>query len=146
MFTFRLQSVLDVRHALEEKALVAFSDERRRLAREEEILTAMLQKRESHVNQLREAANQPLRVSHVAVLISYLEILRQRIDAQKHVISEANRSLEVKRAELIAAAKKKKIMETLRENQLAEHRWETLTRERKELDELAVLRFAGGDT
>ena len=146
MFTFRLQSVLDVRQALKEKALVAFFDEGRRLAREEEILTALLQDRESHVDQLREAANRTLRVSHVAVLVSYLEILRQRIDAQKIVISEASRALEEKRAELIEAAKKKKIMETLKENQLAEYRWETLTRERKELDELAVLRFAGSDT
>jgi flagellar protein FliJ len=142
MFTFRLQSVLDVRQVLEEKALVAFSDEHRRLAQEKQVLAALRRERVSHVDQLRETSHRSLRADQVSMLVSYLDILRKKIAAQQQVVHQATLAVETKRAELLDAMKKKKVMERLKEKQLAEFRREMGVRERRDLDEMAVLRFA----
>jgi flagellar protein FliJ len=145
MYTFRLQSVLDVRQALEEKALVAFSDERGRLTREEEILSALLRERAGHVDELREASHHPLRAEQITLLVSYLDLLRKKIETQQEAVRQATLAVETRRAELLEAVTKKKVMERLKEKQLAEFHWETRLRERRDLDEMAVLRFAGSE-
>ena len=142
MFAFRLQSVLDVRQVLEEKALVTFSEEQKRVAEEEAVLAELTAKRESIVTELKEAVHRPILASHLSMLSSYVELLQKRIAIQEEKIRQCVLAREEKRAALLEAVQKKKVMERLKEKQRTEFLWNREEDERKDMDEMSVLRFA----
>jgi flagellar protein FliJ len=141
MFVFPLQSVLNYRKNIEEKILNEFSEKKRELETEESRLNNMINERNNLIGELRKMQNKLLHIDDIAGLVSYVEQVRVKEMNQKQVIVRAAEQLESKRTQLLDAVKKKKVMEKLRERHAEEYESNERDLERKNSDEMAVLKF-----
>ena len=141
MFTFRLQSLLDVRIAFEEKVIVEVSAIVRQLEREQEAMKSLRNEKSLLCGQLEALQGSPTRSPDLSLLASYLWSCHEREKAQEDLIVRVRRDLDAKREELLAAAKDRKIMEKLKERQFEHYRDHIEDQERKNLDEMAITRF-----
>jgi flagellar FliJ protein len=145
MFTFRLQSLLDVRIACEEKVIVEVAEIVRRFEREQEVLKSLKNERSLLCGQLELLQGSPTRSPDLSLLVSYLWSCHEREKAQEDLIDGVRRDLDAKREDLLAAVKDRKIMEKLKIRQLEHYRDHIEDRERKDLDEMAITRFGRRD-
>jgi len=142
MFNFRLQSVLDYRRHLEEKIASEFADTKRQFNREKDILKKLKKESLDLVCTLKEMKELKLYAADISAYFLYIEHIKLKQKYHKEVISRIEMELEEKRLRLIDAIKKRKILEMIREKMLKEYRIDLITKERKELDELATSRYA----
>jgi flagellar export protein FliJ len=141
MFTFGLQTVLDCRKTIEEKILVEFSEQKRRLEREKEALGKLGKERSLLIVQLKKKQETVLSAADIALYVSCIKKLQEEEEAQQALIREVTIGLEIKREELLEAVKKAKMMETLKSQQSQEYETGIMELERKASDEMAILRF-----
>jgi len=141
MFTFRLQSLLDVRITREEKVGEELSQIVRRLESEQEALKSLRKERSLLCGQLKAMQGSPTPSPDLFLMAAYLGSCHEREKAQENLIDRVLRELDVKRAELLAAVRDRKIMEKLKMRQLEQYRDHIEDRERKALDEMAITRF-----
>lgn len=146
MFKFKLQSVLDYRLNIEEKIQNEFSDLKRALEDEKQILKSLTADRESLMGELRDIQRKIIRPDDISNLVAYIEKLREKEKEQRNVILTAEEKLESKRQELMEAVKNRKVIENLREKHEAEYHKEMNELERKNSDEMSVLKFSRRDT
>ena len=141
-FTFRLETVLRVREQEEM--------ERRKELMEEETLLREIQQRVIDLegenrkieDSLRGHQGQGGSAQELASHIAYLHALKGRmVEAQDGVMRQQNIT-ERKRREVAEAQKNKKMIENLREKSYREWREEREELERKDLDEIAMLRHS----
>jgi len=142
-FIFRLQSVLDVRATacnecrarLAESFAAAAELDGRRQSIERELAAAV---------QLRQAGRKgPLDVQHLASVQRYEQLLRGDLGIVGEQIHALEQRIEREREALIVADRQVRLLERLREKQLARHRQQESASELRELDDL--LRSAPGE-
>lgn len=133
--------MLDCRKTIEEKVLVEFSEQKRRLEREKEVLGKLRQERILLVAQLKKKQETVLSAADIALYVSCIKRFQENEEAQQGLIQEVMNGLEIKREELLEAVKKAKMMEILKSQQLQEHETGIMDLERKASDEMAILRF-----
>ena len=141
MFTFRLQSLLDARIACEERAVSEVSTAVGRLIREQEILQGLRNERSVLGGQLKALQGSPTRALDLSLLIAHLWRCHDHEKEQENLIEGIQRDLDMKREELLAAVKDRKIMENLKMRHLEQYRDHIDDMERKDLDEIAITRF-----
>lgn len=141
MFNFGLQSVLDCRNAIEEKILVEFSEQKRRLEREKENLSKLRKERMLLVEQFKKKQEVVLSAADIALYVSCIKKVQEKEEDQQGLVRDVMIGLEIKREELLEAVKKAKMMETLKSQQLQEYEANVMDRERKASDEIAIIRF-----
>ncbi|MFO7569293.1 MAG: flagellar export protein FliJ [Smithellaceae bacterium] len=146
MFKFKLQSVLEYRQNVEEKILNDYSELRRRLETEKELLKKLIAEREGLTNELRQMKNTLLRAQDIASMVAYVEAIRKKQHEQENLIHEVKGLVEDKRKELVEAVKNRKVMENLKERQAEEYRKNTSDLEQKNSDEMAILKFGRRET
>ena len=146
MFKFKLQSVLEYRLNVEEKIVGEYSEIRRRLETEKELLKALIKEREGMLNELRQVKSTILRAQDIASRVSYIEAIRLKELNQTNVIHEVAGLVESKRKELVEAVKKRKVLENLRDRQSEEYRKNMSDLEQKNSDEMSVLKFGRRET
>lgn len=144
MFHFRLQPVLEHRKLSEEKLMIEFADIKRRLDGERETLERLRREMADLISQLRKRGENRLRAADVSFYLSYINYMRGEGGRQEEIVCRVGNELEEKRAELADAAGKRRILEIMKEKKLEEYRVSLNYRERKELDEAAVLRSGRG--
>lgn len=142
MFNFKLESVLNYRKTLEERRLVEFSDEKKRLEGEKEKLESMRQEKSELLEQFRAEQVNPLSSTDIALYFSYIKVVNERENEQKAVVNKATETVEEKKEVLLGAVKDRKIMDTLKEQRFNEYKENVSGVERKIVDETAVLRFS----
>jgi flagellar FliJ protein len=74
-------------------------------------------------------------------LIFFVEQLSKEMEAQTQKVLEAERNFSLKRLDLVAALKKRKILDRLKEKGLQAYEQEQLKRERSFMDEVAGHQF-----
>jgi flagellar FliJ protein len=146
MFKFKLQSVLEYRINVEEKILGDYSDIRRRLEAERELLNTLIAERESMLSDLRQMQSTLLRAQDIASRVSYIEAIRLKELDQINIIQEVTGLVESKRKELVEAVKNRKILENLKERQSDEYQKTMNDLEQKSSDEMSVLKFGRRET
>ena len=146
MFKFKLQSVLEYRLNVEEKIVGEYSEIRRRLEMEKDLLKALIEEREGMLNELRQVKSTNLRAQDIASRVSYIEAIRLKELNQTNVIHEVAGLVESKRKELVEAVKKRKVLENLRDRQSEEYRKNMSDLEQKNSDEMSVLKFGRRET
>lgn len=146
MFKFKLQSVLEYRLNVEEKIIGEYSEIRRRLEMEKDLLKALIEEREGMLNELRQVKSTNLRAQDIASRVSYIEAIRLKELNQTNVIHEVAGLVESKRKELVEAVKKRKVLENLRDRQSEEYRKNMSDLEQKNSDEMSVLKFGRRET
>ncbi|MEN6469831.1 MAG: flagellar export protein FliJ [Smithella sp.] len=146
MFKFKLQSVLEYRHNIEEKILNEFSDLKRILEEKKAVLKALIDERHRLMDELRNMQRSMMRADDLAALVAYVENLRLKEKEQKNIIEQASEKVEAKRKELMEALKNKKVMENLRDKHAEEYQKNMNELEQKNSDEMSVLKYGRRET
>jgi flagellar protein FliJ len=140
-FKFRLQSILDYRASLVDRARQEVGAARARLRQEEERLKRLRMGVRASLDALALAqGGGALDLDEVARLQAGVEVLERRIEEQHLVVAGARHEAELAQARLVGLSKDAKALEKLRERQQEEWAADTARREQAELSELASLR------
>ncbi len=142
-FQFRLQVVLDIKEKLLEQKLLELSKVQRGLQE-------AVQKQKTLENYQLEINHALLKVFQSGNDLDLDEVQRYKdfinkllvdISAQKVVVQNITKLLEVKRKEVNDVLKEKKILEKLKENQKKKYYQEFEQYDRRELDDIASSRY-----
>lgn len=135
-FTFRLQTVLDLRARTEQKAQVALGLAQRAVAEAEERIRR-LGEQQAATLRLPPDARFEARIA----ARTWAEALTQQIAEATHHREALRAEAERRRAELVKAAGERRAVEKLREKALREYQDEMQRQEQNLLDEVGSSRF-----
>ena len=141
MYRFNLESLLNHRRYQEEILQKELAGAKIRLAAEKDKLWILRQKKRKYVQQLQEKQTDGRPASEIKLFVDFVEQLSKEMEIQKQNVLEAEHNFNLKRQDLIAAMKKRKILDRLKEKGLQAYEQEQLKKERSFLDEVAGHQF-----
>ena len=141
MYQFNLEPLLNHRRYQEEILQKELADLKIRLESENEKLWALRDKKRKTVLQLQKKQTDGRPASEIKLYIDFVEQLSKEMVAQRQKVLSAERDFSRKRQELVAAMKKRKILDRLKEKGLQAYEQEQLKKERSMMDEVAAQRF-----
>jgi len=139
-FRFRLESLLKLRHSLEEVAQRTLATA---LAAQEAIRLQLAQLRQAQYDTIdcrRTAPNAPVDLLQWRAVERYLVVLEKRLAAAQVQFREAEARVAAARQELLRAHRAHLMLVRLKERRQEQHTLETLREEARDMDEMAVLR------
>lgn len=140
-FRFRLQSVLDYRTGLADRARQELGVLQARVREAEEELAALHRSEQRALQQLGEAQRaKALDFAEITRLLEYGIVMEQQIETQRQVIAQRQQEADAQQQKVIALAKDAKALEKLRERQLEEYQQDDIRREQAETSEIASTR------
>ena len=141
-FNFKLETVLQHRRRIEEdcqrKLAAALAD----LAIEKRGLAGIENSRDQGRGEFQQKLKSNMTASEVLLYRRYLDQLAFDIADQKRKVAAAAQLFEKRRTELIAALKKRKVLDRLKEKQMTASAKKGLKQERDFMNEMAVIRHA----
>jgi flagellar FliJ protein len=138
MYRFNLEPLLNHRRYLEEVLQKELADLKIRLETEKDKLWTLRQKKRQTVLQLQEKQIDGRPASEIKLYIDFVDQLSKEMEAQRRNVLEAKRNFNLKRQELVAVMKKRKILDRLKEKGLQAYEQEQLRKERSLMDEVAA--------
>ena len=143
-FRFRLQSLLKLRHSLEEVA-------QRTLARTLELqeqaraqLAELQRSQAATIDSRSVPAHEPVDLERWRAIERFLLVLERRIAAARTQLREADSRVAAARQELLRAHRAHLMLVRLKERRQEQHALEVLREEARDMDEMAVLRYRLG--
>ena len=143
-FRFRLESLLRLRHSMEQVAQRTLA---RALSLQEQARTRLEQLRRDQagtVESRRTQAGQAVDLFQWRAAERYLLVLERRIAQAGEQLREADAQVAAARQDLIRAHRAHLVLVRLRERRQEQHALEELRQEAREMDEMAVLRYRLG--
>ncbi len=141
-FNFKLETVLQHRRRIEEdcqrKLAAALAD----LAIEKRGLAGIEKSRDQGREEFQQKLKSNMTASEMLLYRRYLERLAFDIADQKRLVAAAAQLFEKRRTELVAALKKRKVLDKLKEKQMTAAAKKGLKQERDFMNEMAVIRHA----
>ncbi|MCL4515982.1 MAG: flagellar export protein FliJ [Firmicutes bacterium] len=137
-FVFNLEKVLDFRKHQEDELSIQLALLRERLRREEEFLEFLRVQYRQTQAQLRQTGLGELAMEKILILRDFLAGLEIQILHQSQVVAQAAAETEECRLKLLEARQNYKILEKLRERDLAAYQSEVLRQEQALLDEIGA--------
>jgi len=141
MFSFRLQSVLNYRAALEEKRLGEYAEAKKRFDEARKVLLSLNEQQARLLAEIKMLQSKPFSAVDLAMHLSLFEQCKAKKERQELVVSQLLKELQKCRALLLEARKERKIMDNLKERKRKEYDAELMSQERKAIDETAVNRY-----
>ena len=141
MYHFNLEPLLNHRRYQEEVLQKELADLKIRLDAEKDKLWLLRQKKRKTVLLLQEKQTDGRPASEIKLYIDFVEQLSITMEAQKQNVLEAERNFNRKRQNLVAAMKKRKILDRLKEKGLQAYEQKQLKEERNLMDEVAAHQF-----
>jgi flagellar FliJ protein len=141
MYRFNLESLLNHRRYQEEILQKELAGLKVRLAAEKDKLWVLRQKKRKTVQQLQEKQTDGRPVSEIKLFVDFLDQLSKQMEAQRENVLEAERHFSLKRRDLIAAMKKRKTLDRLKEKGLQAYEQGQFKKERSFMDEVAGRQF-----
>ncbi len=142
MFKFSLETVLKQRRILEENAARALAEVEARLESARDKLAELEKSQVKERQKSFAALSQGLPVAEME-LARFREVkLMYEVNLNRELLAAIEQDKVVKEAELIARVKDRRLLEKVREQHLQEWRREQELLERKNLDEVAIIRAA----
>lgn len=135
-FSYKLQSVLDIKQKLENQEKIAFGLASAKLSEEQELLQKLMIQKAGYDKQARKLVEGSIDVLEVNVCRKAIETMKSRIRTQMLEVHKAERQLEIVRQRLNEVMIERKTYEKLRERKFEEFKQEILYEEKKEVDEL----------
>lgn len=126
---------------MEEMALRAFSDATVKLNAERMTMTVLAEKEALLIEQWRELAGRPAKAHDFSLYTEYIKRVQHSLRDQAAIVIAAEEAVERKRVALLAAVKERKILERFKEKQRQVYESWIAGRERKSMDEIAILKF-----
>lgn len=140
MFQFTLQTILDVRNTIAEKALIEFSSQQRELQKEKELLQAIREQIAGYMESLRGLSGKTVRTDDITLHTIRISASRREEEKQLKRIEAAGLLLEKKKAALIKATRDRKSMEILKAKHYEKYLFETNQLEQMANDEITIVR------
>jgi flagellar protein FliJ len=144
MFTFKLQSVLDVRKTMEEKAVSQFSEQQQALQKEKDAFHVIQAKKRELVDALKQIQGTTVNVLEITMNSEWIKQCRENELIQQERLREAKIRVDTKRKDLIEAIKQRKAMELLKSKHLEEYKSNVSILERAATDEMVIVRYNRG--
>jgi flagellar FliJ protein len=141
MYRFNLEPLLNHRRYQEEVFQKELAGLKIRLAAEKDKLWILRQKIRKYVQQLQEKQTEGRAVSEIKLFVDFVDQLSKEMEAQRQNVLEAERDFNLKRQDLIAAMKKRKTLDRLKEKGLQAYEQEQFKKERSFMDEVASRQF-----
>jgi len=141
MYRFNLEALLNHRRYQEEILQKELAGLKVRLAAEKDKLWVLRQKKRKYVQQLQEKQTDGRPASEIKLFVDFVDQLSKEMETQKNNVLEAERKFNLKRQDLIAAMKKRKTLDRLKEKGLQAYEQKQLKKERGFMDEVASRQF-----
>lgn len=119
-FTFRLQSVLNLKKSLENQQKNIFAAQRRTLDEEEEKLNNLCERLSEYEEEGRKLREDVLNIQDLLDNEVYIVRVKEFISLQKEEVRKASEKLEEERLKLVEMIKERKMYERLREKAFEE--------------------------
>ncbi len=140
-FEFRYQRVLDVRNLEEDREKARFAEVQQRFHREKEKLGDLEQELQELLERESRSRSGRQKAGNIIEMRRYANLLEQKIEAQQQTVKKWKDKLEKQRRKLIKATQKRRVMETLKENDFEEYRDEVQKEAQKVADEVATQQY-----
>jgi flagellar FliJ protein len=141
MYQFNLEPLLNHRRYQVEVLQKDLADLKIRLDAEKDKLWLLRQKKRKTLMLLQEKQTDGRPASEIKLYIDFVEQLSKKMEVQQQNVLEAERNFSLKRQDLVAAMKKRKILDRLKEKGLQAYEQEQLKKERNLMDEVAAHQF-----
>ena len=138
MFHFRLETILTQRRHVEESSQKELTGARQELAAAQAVLRESKDTRRQCMREMRRKQRDRFRADDMLLYYPYLERLKQDIELHLKRVAAAERKVAQKRAALLEAMKKRKILDKLKAKQLQAHIKTEAGREQRFSDESAA--------
>lgn len=142
MYRFKLEALLTHRRHQEDACQKALAQVQRQLAAEQLKLRRKKEEKRENLRRLQRIQQKNTNVSAIILHVNYISQLTKSIDEQNLCVRDITKKVNQKRNELIAAMKKRKTLEKLKERQWQAYQKKRLLNERKFMDEIASTRYA----
>ena len=141
MYRFNLEPLLNHRRYQEEVFQKELAGLKIRLAAEKDKLWILRQKKRKYIQQLQEKQTEGCPASEIKLFVDFVDQLSKEMEAQRQNVLEAEHDFNLKRQDLIAAMKKRKTLDRLKEKGLQAYEQEQFKKERSFMDEVASRQF-----
>lgn len=135
-FNFRLERVLNYKKTVEDLKKNQYGSVKQRLNREENKLDSFIKHKKNLLNE-KDSTIVKTRVGNLVLYNNYIKDINEKIENQKEIVSQVEKELQIKRAEMIDAIKEKKMFEKLKENEYEKYLYE-LKKEEEKLNDTIV--------
>lgn len=140
-FTYRMQSILDIKYKLEEQEKTAFGLASKRLQEENEKLQQLMLRRINYERRAGELAVGKIDVSKIKENKRAIDTMKSLIRDQIMQVHAAEKNVELARKRLNAVMVDRKAHEKLREKAFEEFKVELAAQEAKEIDQLVSFTY-----
>ncbi len=140
-FSFRLESILQIKIKLEEQAKMEFAAAKMRLNEEEDKLQALKDRKEAYEQELKRLYMGNLDVKRINSTSAAIEVTETQINTQVFAVKRAEKKVAVASDKLSSVMQERKSMEKLKENKFAEYMREYNEEESKQTDELISYQY-----
>jgi flagellar protein FliJ len=144
MFQFDLEAVLKYRVRIEEQCQLALAAAEKRLQYAVDVLEGLQKEKNDLIRHFVKMQENALTSDVIERHFSFIEYLKSKEEKQEAIITKMKEEVNSERQNLLEAAKKRKAMEVLREKKMAAYDSEMAAKDRKELDDFAVIKFGSG--
>jgi len=144
-FRYRMQNILDVKQKLETQAKNEFAIASATVVEEEEKLKALIGRQADYTEYLKRLQSGELNFKEIKETAQAIDSMKYLIEAQRKVLQNAEKVLEMRRVALAEAMQEVKTHEKLKEKEFNQFMSDEAARESKEIDELVSYRFGNGD-
>lgn len=143
-FKFKLESLLNVKSKLEDKAKTEYGKANLRLQEEKDRLEQLLNQKKETMDSFKESVSKSVKPFEVNIFNRFISNIDNQIKNQQKNIDEALNFVEEKRVELVEAMKQRKIFDTLKQNQKEEFNKQIILNEQKMIDEIVSYKYNKG--
>lgn len=140
-FTYRMQSILDIKYKLEEQEKIAYGIASQRLQEEKNKLQQLLMRRMEYEKRAGELAIGKLDVHAIHENKRAIDTMKSLIRDQIMQVQVAEKNVELARKRLNAVMVERKSHEKLREKAFEEFKMELAAEEAKEIDQLVSFTY-----
>jgi flagellar FliJ protein len=141
MYRFNLEPLLNHRRYQEELLQKELAGLKVRLVAAKDKLWLLRQKKRKYVQQLQQKQTDGRPASEIKLFVDFVDQLSNETEIQKQNVLEAERNFNQKRLDLIAAMKKRKTLDRLKEKGLQAYEEKQFKEERSLMDEVASRQF-----
>ncbi len=140
LYVFKLEALLNYRKRLEELAQQVLAQKIAALAEAQQQLDRLKMQERQCLFELMKRRTEGIPAAYYVLYTEYLDALARDIERQQMEVVQRNKAVTQARQKLIELSKQTKMIEKIKEKDLAAVRRETARLEQKESDDLAVMR------
>ncbi len=140
-YTYRLQSLINIKEKLEEQKKNELAVENNKLNQEKQVLTELYQEMSSTLDKQEKEQKQSINAIQLQLYINYTDKLKIEIKQQLDKVEKQEKKTEEVRLELLEYTKAKKSLEKLKEKDYENYLEEEKRAEQKLVDEIVSYKY-----